>query len=46
VFFSRKALVLTDTELKLMAAAAIVGDNNMPNTGYSTPAALGTPEAL
>jgi hypothetical protein len=43
---SRKALATTDTELKLMAAAAIMGDNSSPKTGYSTPAAIGTPRAL
>lgn len=43
---SRKALVITDTELKLMAAAAIMGDSSRPKTGYSTPAATGTPRAL
>jgi hypothetical protein len=29
----RKALPITDTELKLMAAAAIIGESNRPNTG-------------
>jgi len=29
----RSALVITDTELKLMAAAAIIGDNNIPKNG-------------
>lgn len=42
----RKALVITDTELKLMAAAAIIGDRSNPKMGYSTPAATGTPNAL
>ncbi|MFT5138919.1 MAG: hypothetical protein ACI9CB_000548 [Rhodothermales bacterium] len=45
-FLSRKALAITDTELKLMAAAAIMDDNNIPKTGYKTPAATGTPKAL
>ena len=31
--FSLSALVITDTELKLMAAAAMIGLNRMPNTG-------------
>ncbi|ODU05285.1 MAG: hypothetical protein ABS89_02105 [Thiobacillus sp. SCN 63-1177] len=35
---NRSALVITDTELKLMAAAAIMGESNNPKTGYSTPA--------
>jgi hypothetical protein len=43
---SRNALVITETELKLMAAAAIMGDNKRPNTGYKTPAATGTPSKL
>ncbi len=29
-----------------MAALAIIGLNNNPNTGYSKPAAIGTPTAL
>ncbi len=43
---SRSALLTTDTELILIASAAIIGDNMMPNHGYSTPAANGTPIAL
>ena len=43
---NRNALAITDTELKLMAAAAIIGDSNKPNTGYNTPAATGTPAEL
>ena len=46
VFRNRRALVITDTELKVMAAAAIIGLNRMPNIGYRTPAAIGTPMAL
>ena len=34
---------MTETELKLMAAAARMGLNFQPNTGYRTPAAMGTP---
>ena len=30
---SRSALPITDTELKLMAAAAIIGESRIPNTG-------------
>lgn len=43
---NRKALVITDTELKLMAAAAIMGESSRPKKGYNTPAATGTPAAL
>lgn len=32
-FRRRSALVMTDTELKLMAAAAIMGESSQPNTG-------------
>ena len=34
---------MTETELKLIAAAAIIGLSSNPNQGYSTPAAIGTP---
>ena len=37
---------MTDSELKLMAKAAIIGDSSHPVKGYSTPAASGTPSAL
>ena len=40
---SRSALPITDAELKLIASAAISGDNSQPVSGYSTPAAIGTP---
>lgn len=43
---SRRALDITDTELKLMATAAIIGDNNNPTNGYNIPAAIGTPSEL
>lgn len=43
---SLSALVMTETELKLIAAAAIIGESSNPNSGYSTPAATGTPKAL
>jgi len=43
---SLSALAITDTELKLMAAAAIIGFSSNPNAGNSTPAASGTPTAL
>ena len=38
--------LITETELKLMAAAAIIGDNSIPKNGYNTPAAIGTPAVL
>jgi hypothetical protein len=43
---SRNALPMTDTELKLIAAAAIIGDSSKPKNGYNTPAATGTPSEL
>jgi hypothetical protein len=42
----RSALAITQTELKLIASAAIIGDSNQPVNGYSTPAASGMPIAL
>ena len=44
--FNLSAFIITDTELKLIAAAAIIGDRSNPNTGYSKPAAIGTPAEL
>ena len=46
VFRNRRELAITETELKLIAAAAIIGDSNSPNAGNSTPAAMGTPSTL
>ena len=44
---SRNALAMTETELKLMAAAAIIGlSRRWGEIGYNTPAAMGTPRAL
>jgi len=43
---SRSALLTTETELRLIASAAIIGDSTRPNAGYSTPAASGTPMPL
>jgi hypothetical protein len=40
------ALPITDTELKLIATAAIIGESNRPKNGYKTPAAMGTPSEL
>ena len=45
-FLSRKALVITDAELRLIARAAIIGDSSQPVNGYRTPAANGMPRAL
>ena len=42
----RSAFPTTETELKLIAAAAIIGLSNRPNQGYSAPAAIGMPRAL
>ena len=43
---SRNALAITDTELKLMAAAAIIGLSNSPKNGNKIPAAIGIPIEL
>ena len=45
-FRSRKALLMTETELKLIAAPAMIGLSSKPKNGYSTPAATGIPSAL
>ena len=42
----RRALLITLTLLKVIAALAIMGLSSRPNTGKSTPAARGTPSAL
>ena len=43
---SLSELVITETELKLIATAAIIGDKRMPKNGYNTPAAIGIPAVL
>ena len=43
---NRKAFAMTETELKLIAAPAMIGLSKMPKNGYSTPAAIGTPSEL
>ena len=43
---SLSAFVITDTELKLIAAAAMIGESNKPKNGYNSPAATGTPSML
>ncbi len=45
-FLSLSAFAITETELKLIAAAAIIGLSKIPNVGYKIPAATGTPRAL
>src|SRR5579863_1429145 len=40
------AFPITETELRLIAALAIIGDNSHPKMGYSTPAATGIPSVL
>ena len=46
MFLNLNEFAITETELKLIAAAAIIGDNKIPNTGYNTPAATGIPNTL
>jgi hypothetical protein len=46
VIRSRSALPITETELKLIAAAAMMGLKRIPKAGYSTPAATGIPTTL
>ena len=46
MFFKRSELPITDTELKLIASAAIIGDKRIPKTGNKTPAAIGIPNIL
>ena len=43
---SLKAFATTETELRLIANAATMGDKRSPNAGYNTPAASGTPRLL
>jgi hypothetical protein len=42
----RRALAMTETELKLMAALASMGLRSQPNNGKKAPAAMGIPSAL
>ena len=46
IFLNLNAFAITETELKLIAKAAIIGESNNPNIGYKTPAAMGTPNTL
>ena len=43
---NRNALPTTDTDDKLIARLAMIGDSSQPSAGYNTPAARGTPSAL
>ena len=43
---SRRALAITDNELNVIAALAQIGLMSTPASGYSTPAATGTPNVL
>ena len=43
---SRRAFVITDTDDRLIASAAIIGERSKPIAGYKTPAAIGTHSAL
>jgi hypothetical protein len=45
-FRSRKAFVITEIELMLIAALAIIGLSSTPQIGNNTPAASGIPSAL
>lgn len=46
ITLSRRALAMTETELRLIAAAASIGLSSSPKFGYRTPAAIGTPTTL
>jgi len=45
-FLNLNEFVITETELKLIAKAAIIGDNKIPKKGKNIPAAIGTPKTL
>ena len=45
-FLSLSALLTTETEDRLIAAAANIGEIRIPNQGKRAPAATGTPDAL
>lgn len=46
MLLSRSAFPITETELKLIAKAAIIGESSIPKKGNNTPAAMGTPKVL
>ena len=43
---NRSAFAITETDERLIAALAIIGESTHPKNGYSTPAASGIPSAL
>jgi hypothetical protein len=45
-FRNRKALLTTETELKAIAAPAIIGFSSQPKMGNKMPAAIGIPAML
>ena len=45
-FLNRKAFTITETELKLIATAANIGESKIPKNGNKIPAAIGTPKVL
>jgi hypothetical protein len=45
-FLSRNAFKITETELNVIAALAIIGLSKTPKNGYRSPAAMGTPIEL
>ena len=45
-FLNLSEFTITETELKLIASAAIIGDKRIPKKGYKIPAAMGTPSTL
>ncbi len=45
-FLNLNAFAITETELNVIAALAIIGESRMPSTGNTTPAAIGTPTML
>jgi hypothetical protein len=45
-FLRRRAFPITETELNVIAALAIIGLRSRPKNGYKTPAATGTPTVL
>lgn len=42
----RRAFATTETDERLIASAAIIGESSSPVQGHRTPAAIGTPRAL
>lgn len=46
IFLNRNELAITETELKLIAAAAIIGESKIPKNGNKSPAAIGIPNTL